>query len=64
MNSILFFEFFFKQFRDMEEEQQKLIEQLQRRRGVCIVAQRLYDLNIRMTQTNRIFELMRPWYMD
>lgn len=63
MNKAIFYELFLKEFDDLEKEYDDLKEKLRRGRNVRVIAMQMAELEVRINETERIFQKLKPWFL-
>ena len=63
MNKVLFYEFFLQQFDELQNKQSDLLEQLRRGHSYIVIAQQLSELEVRMNQTEYIYQKLKVWFL-
>jgi hypothetical protein len=57
-----FYELFLKEFNDLENQKQTLLDKLRHGRNIWITAQQLAELEIRSNELDRIFLILKRWF--
>jgi hypothetical protein len=62
LDKITYYEVFLRLFDELETEQHRLLEQLHRGRNFRVLAQQMADLEVRINQTEFIYQKLKGWF--
>jgi len=63
VNKDIFYEVFLKYYDELDSEHARLLEQIRKGKNVHVVAMQLYDLDIRISEVNRMYDKLRHWFI-